>query len=523
MKTTKIALVLLAVCMQLGIMAQDSNIDWGTQVSAGGTDNAYIPMGWVDGKFYTIQIDGKEGSLLTIKDNMDLESQKVILTGQKKFETDMMFVYDGKIQMLYSEFEASEKTNYVRANSFTLLNKPGGMKLKKVAAVKVEANSEKSDFNYFLSQDSSTILIMHVYDMGNKDNAKVALQVANVKEEMAPVWDATVTLPYISKEFKVLTAAVNNAGQVIVVGAKRIERSKGDTFYETHVISFPKNSDDFEDKIVDLGNKYVSSIRAQFISDDELMVAGFYIEKEQNGSSTGLTGGFIEILSPGKFLGGDQLTREIDADVKDAITPSSGLAKLFGADELDNYSIQDMVLNPDGSGYVIAEQRYVIQSVESNMVTRTYYFNHLLAFRFDEKQEITWFSSVPKQQVTSVATPKLGPFWIWTGNMTRLGYKYNSYTAVEKEGKLYLLYNDHKKNGEARTLRETNTMSNKNTALATLVTIDENGEWTKEALFRGKDLDAILETSSSWPIPGVGFTISAEKGKDLQYGRLTLE
>ena len=65
-------------------------------------------------------------------------------------------------------------------------------------------------------------------------------------------------------------------------------------------------------------------------------------------------------------------------------------------------------------------------------------------------------------------------------------------------------------------------MSNKNKALATVAAIDADGKWEKTTLFRGKDLDVILETSSSYPLKGTGFTISAERGKNLQYGKLEL-
>jgi hypothetical protein len=526
MKTRILSLIVLIGMSQL-VQSQEHEIVWGTLAPAGAALDSYIPLGWVGNQYICIQMDRKTGTILTIKDNMDMVSQKVMLTGQKKFEADYIFMYDGKIQMLYSEFENGEKTNYVRANSFTLQNKPGGLKMKKVAAVKLESNSEKADFQYYHSQDSSKLLIVHVNDMGKKDDVRVAVQVVDVANKMESVWNEIVDLPYISKDFEILTGAVNNEGEVVLVGELKLEKSKGEYFHETHVINFNGAGGKFEDKALELEDKYISSLAARFLDDKQLLVAGFYVERRNNGSSAGLTGGFIEILETGRFLTGNQLVSEIDTDVKEAISPTSGLAKLLNNDELNRYAIQDLILNPDGSGYVIAEQRYMRQDLsDPKTVSRTYYFNHILMFKFDSDQQISWFSSIPKQQITTTSTLRIGfgpiSFYVWPNYLTRYCYKYNSYTAVEKDGNIYLLYNDHKKNGDARTLKETSTMSNKNTALATLVTIDEEGNWTKEALFRGKDVDAILEASSCWPMPGIGFVVSAERGKNLMYGQLNL-
>jgi hypothetical protein len=91
-------------------------------------------------------------------------------------------------------------------------------------------------------------------------------------------------------------------------------------------------------------------------------------------------------------------------------------------------------------------------------------------------------------------------------------------------GKIYVLYNDHRDNGDARTMKETKTMQNKKNANGVVVAIDAtDGSWDKSTLFSGKEVDVVLESSSCYPIPGEGFTISAEKGKDLQLGTLKLK
>ena len=116
----------------------------------------------------------------------------------------------------------------------------------------------------------------------------------------------------------------------------------------------------------------------------------------------------------------------------------------------------------------------------------------------------------------------IGPvsFWFFPGAMIRFAHKYNSFISIEKGDNIYILYNDNKKNGNARTIKDVKMMNNKNAAQATEVTVDKDGKWSKNQLFRGKDVGVILETSSSYALGDKEFIISAERGKKLQYGEL---
>ncbi len=507
------------------MQAQDPEVKWGAQTKDGGSTTSYIPLGWNSAHYYVVQIDGNDGYLMNIDADMNLESQTEMLSGSKKFEADIIFIQNNKIQLLYSDYESGEKTTYVRATTFNLKGKPEGAKLKKVASIEVEKSSQKEDVHYTFSADSSLLLITEELDMKKDEDAKICLTVINTTT-LETVWTSFAIFPYTDNNFTALSYAVEKNGNVLLLATIKGEEGKNLERYSTHMFSFSAKTKKFDEKPLDLDGKFVSSARIRFLSDTKMMIAGFYNDLTEKGKNEGIEGSFIAIADPSDLNSIDLHVKAMDFITKTSIVRTGAMAKFFDSDELNAYVIHDFNINPDGSGYVIAEQRYITTSDNGNSKTRTYYFNHLILFRFNEKNDVTWISTIPKVQVSSISTPVIGigpiSFWFFSGAMVRYAYKYNSFISTEKDGKIYVLYNDNKDNGDARTLKDVKAMSNKNKALATLVEVDENGKWEKTQLFRGKDLDVILETSSSYVIPGIGFTISAEKGKNLQYGKLEL-
>ena len=519
-------LLLLTTLFSLNLLkAQDMEVQWGLQTKDGGSSTSYIPLGWNAGHYYVVQIDGNDGYLLNIDSKMNLESQTELITGSKKFEADIIFMRDNKIHLLYSDYESGEKTTYVRATTFSLKGKAEGTKLKKVAGITVEKSTQKNDVKYFYSSDSSKLLIVEELDMKKTDDAQISLTVVNTTT-FETDWSTMSTIPYESGYFFPLSYAVEKNGNVMMLATIKGSEGKNMERYSTHMFSFAGKTEKFQQKELALDGKFISSAAIRFVDNEKILITGFYNDLTTKGKDEGIEGSFLAIADPVDLGSLDLHVKPMDIFTKTSIVRTGNLSQFFDADELNAYSMREINVNPDGSGYVIAEQRFMVQNDNGNLMTRTYYFNHLILYRFDENQEITWISTIPKVQVSSISTPIIGigpiSFWFFTGGMIRSAYKYNSFLSMEKDGNIYVLYNDHKDNGDAKTLKEVKPMTNKNKALATVAIVGQDGKWEKTQLFRGKDLDVILETSSSFPINNIGFTISAEKGKSLQYGKLDL-
>src|SRR5262249_46346731 len=149
--------------------------------------------------------------------------------------------------------------------------------------------------------------------------------------------------------------------------------------------------------------KFISSASIRFVDDRTAFITGFYNDLTDKGKNVGVEGAFIAIADPDNLDGLQLHTKDIDPEVKAAITRTGALASLFGADELNAYSIEDINVNADGSGYIVAEQRAIVQTEEQSAVLRTYYFNNLIIYRFDSNLDISWISTIPKQQSTTVS------------------------------------------------------------------------------------------------------------------------
>lgn len=498
--------------------AQDSQIQWGPASKFGDVQQSSIPLGWKDNHFYTVLVDNKSGFLLDLNKDLDVTKQTPLIVDWKKFDVDLMFLQNSEIKAITSEYSKEDKATMVYGSKFTLDGKITNINREVVLKVPVAKKGESSDIKYYFSEDTSTLLIVHEHDLSNDANAKITFSIIKTKD-LSVVYTAAVDFPYQDKMFALLTASVENDGRVILLSTIKGDEGKRLEKYSDKVFIFPPKSKVFTERDLKIEGKFISSARTKIIDHKYLMVTGFFNDLKESGKNEGVQGAFIAKVEIGKP---DQLsikTKDIDATTKAAITHTGGLSSMFQTDEMNAYFLRVINVNTDGSGYVIAEQRIVVERQEANSVSRAYYFNHLVLYRFNINQEIQWISTIPKIQVSSISTPKIGigpfAFWYFPGWMVRYCYKYNSFISMDNDGgDIFLLYNDHKDNGDARTIKDVKTMGNKNKALATLLKIDYNGKWTKEQLFRGKDLDVILDPAGCYGDKNE-LTISAEKGKTL--------
>jgi|GEM_PF-2027518 len=514
--------LLLGLSLSSTAFAQDYDLSWGTAAEVGSPTASYAPIGMYKGSYYSLQFSKGDGILIEVDKNNDVVGQKPLITSEKKFESELTFKRGDKIVIINSDFDSKTKTISIFASTYSFAGKLLTPKPKLLTTIKVERNNENNDIIYKLSADSSKLAIIEDHNMSDKDDAKFSVAVITT-DDLKEMWNNSFTAPYTDKDFGLLSFAVDNNGNMLLLSVisggegKRLEK------YSTRMLTIVAGSKSYEDKELKIEGKYISSGFISYANDGKLLITGFYNDLTSKGKDEGIEGAFMCITEIKDLGSPDLKMRKIDPSTKAAITPTGGWAKAFGADELNTYFIKDIKVRPDGSGYVIAEQRYVTINYGDNLQTRVYNFNHLIVYNFDTNQDITYISTIPKYQSTTASVPYFLGISIWTGSMTRFCFKYNSFEAIEKDGTIYIIYNDHRDNGDARTMKEAKGMTNKNKANGVIVAVDANGKWEKEALFVGKDIDVILETSSSYLIPGEGFIISAERKKDVQYGKVLIK
>lgn len=502
--------VTLLVCSTL--FGQSTKINWGEMEESGHTLDSYIPIGIYSDNYYTIQMGRKGGQLITVNKEMNIAAQKTIVTGQEEFEADLAFYRNGEIHMFSSEYESSTKTNFVRVTTIGMDAKITRTRMKKIAAVRVEKYNHRSDFNYYFSYDSSAVLMLHVHNTPYKDDAKVSFTVVDLAD-YSEIWGGTVKLPYEFIDFNPISVAVSPNGNVILLATIEGDKGKRLEKYSTRVFSF-KNSTKFTEAEIKMDDKFISNAVIESTFDGKLLLTGFYNDLHE-GKDQGIEGAFFGTANAETPENLELKTMKMDDRTIASIIHTGIAGKLAGQDQVNTYSLQEYKLRPDGSGYAIAEQRFYHISKLLDTDRRGYYFNHLIIFRFDKDKNIQWITAIPKIQSTFI--PDYGYI---NPSYVRFAHKYNSFVSLEKEGNIYILYNDHKKNSQAKTVKDVKMMSNKKAAQATLVTIKPDGKWAKKQLFTGKDVGVVLETSSSYVVDDNKFIISAERGKKLQFGEL---
>ena len=514
--------MVIGVLLTHAVFSQSYSLNWGNLSDVGHQSAAYSPIGLYQGNFYTVQFAKGEGILIKIDNNNKIVGQKELVAPEDRFEAELVFQRHEKIVFITSEYSPQSKTASVQALTFDFDGKLLTGKPNNLTTVKVEKNTEYTDIRYQLSPDSSKLLIIEDHNMSNFDHAKFTVSVINT-DDLKEIWTSSYTVDYSDLDFGVLSWAVDNGGNVLLLGVVKGENGKRLNKYSTRIFSIDAATQTSTNTELKIEGKFISSALIRFSSEGNLLITGFYNDLTESGKSEGIEGAFMCISD---VIGLDQLDlrlHKIDPTTKAAIAPTGGLAKLADADELNAYFIRDLVVKPDGSGYAIAEQRIIIDSYSGHSQKRTFNFNHLIVYAFDANQVVMYITSIPKSQVTAITPPSVMGFTVWTGAMMRMGFKYNSYIDCEKDGNIYVLYNDHRQNGDARSMRETKVMSNKNNANAVIVKITPNGKWEKTPIFVGEDIDVILETSSSMPIENAGFLISAERKKNIQFGKIIIK
>lgn len=159
----------------------------------------------------------------------------------------------------------------------------------------------------------------------------------------------------------------------------------------------------------------------------------------------------------------------------------------------------------------------MVTTTDSRGFTRTtyyYYYNNILAINVTGAGEISWFTILPKVQVS-----------------TNDGGKYSSFIATNRAGNIYLLYNSNPKNTSPKKKNPdkvyTSNMNKAQKAVAVLATINDKGELSQEELFssRGKDKKskAILRPKFHADLKTGETLLLAVYGKSYKFGMLNIK
>ena len=174
--------------------------------------------------------------------------------------------------------------------------------------------------------------------------------------------------------------------------------------------------------------KWLNGVDMQLKENGRIVVAGFV-----NSSRSFAINAFFNIEIDEKYEISANNYYRIDPEIISTFLPKESKKKV-----LENFYLRDILVQEDGSFYVIGEQYYKyldrVYDPRTNTTSTIEHFNYeyILTARFSETGELIWAKRIPKIQ----------------NSTNDYGY-YSSFTSYNSmQNEIYLIYNDYEKNLE---------------------------------------------------------------------------
>ncbi len=426
---------------------------------------------------------------------------------------EFCFESNGQIHLFCSFANRKLDKNYLfvqRVNATSL--KPEGS-LRKVAELSFVKRYRPGAFKYTFSRDSSHVMIYANTELRKNEPEKYGLTILD--QDMEEVWTKEVTLPYTESRFGVEDFAVDNDGNAFILGIKIAEKGeskrRGNPNYEYRILGYREDGTEVDEYEVKLGDMFLSDMKIDVSPKRDIICAGFYSEQ----GTFSVKGTYylridrktkeIEKMSAKEF-GIDFITMNFTQRQEEKAKRREAKGKNV---ELYEYDLRDIIPRADGGAVLMAEQYYVTvvcrTDPKTGATTCTYYYhyNDVIVVSIGKDGDIEWATKVPKRQ-TSVND----------------GGYYSSYVSMVTNEKLYLVYNDHKKNLEPGlkqgqfynfSLRDKN-------GVVVIASIDENGEVSRKALLSNAEISAITVPKLCKQVNRKQLLMYAKVRKGSQFG-----
>ena len=366
--------------------------------------------------------------------------------------------------------------------------------------------AQLAKFGVQLSTDKKKIGIVKFSSVQEGERIKVGYKLLDSDFKVS--WNGQVTLPYEKEFFDLSSYQIGDQGELILLGkAWKLERKvgvggkgktrvskqgKADPNYAYQLIVFSTKNKLLTQVNLALKGNYVTDVAMHYLQGkNQVYLAGFY--SEQWGGS--IRGSFTKTidLQQGEVVGDKK--KKFSAQFLELFLSKRKIRKLregeSGDYELDNFRLDNFTVKKDGSAVLFAEEYFVQMNTSSmtdangfvNTTTNyTYYYGDILVMYMSANGEVQWTAKIPKNQISFNDG---GPF--------------SSYLVDVEQDRLYMVFNDHPSN--IRRLQDgddVRKMGNPKSAVAVVVSIDNNGEMTRKELFSAKEADVVFRPKSSW-------------------------
>ncbi len=435
-----------------------------------------------------------------------------VFKGAGRFQTgnmERLFYLHEKFLLFTSCYNPDNQKFYAYMQSFS---ENGGSDSKPVLIDSIDSDGKrnKGSFDFVTSDDKSHILIFHHEPFDKYGNEKFSYKV--IDENQQVLWSKRMELPYKDKQFHVTRYRVDNQGNVFMLASidkdkENIARKK--PTYSYSILAYFYQQDQLKEYTMDLGDKFISDVTFNINPSGDIICAGFYSKS----SETSQSGTFYLKIDKNTKEVSERSVKEFE---KDFLLEFMSERKVERGRELYNFNIDHLLLHPDGTALMVAEQYYVDVVSYYNPASRSYnytynyYYNDIIVVSFDPKGGITLLKKISKYQHS---INDQGP--------------YASYVLVDAGDMLHFIYNDSPENihrPEAEIEHgHISGMNSPGRSVVVLVSMDMKGNTQRTQL-----LDNHAKKNTSWFKPKMNKKIDdhniilfSERGKYYRFGRVS--
>lgn len=546
MKKIILGLLICYACFQVSLLtaqplSKTANIDWSAEYSQ--PNNSFLSKiihSDANG-FYSLRVQGLgakrtkpsifveyyEKGAMKLKKSVKLE----LKYKNKRRDFEDVIIAGGNMYFLTSFNNQAKKKNYLFAQKVNLKTLRPSQKLIKLAEVETKNLYQEGGFRHHISKDTSKILIYTLLPKKKKNPERFSLQVFD--NQLNPLWNKEVRLPFNDEKFAVEEYKVDKAGNVYMLGVIYQDgvkvRRGGKPNYQYVILAYRNNGESVEEYKINLNQKFITDLTFRVAKNGHLIFSGFYSDR----GTYSVKGTYFFRLDPSSKEIYNKNLKAFDFDfvteyLSDAAYNKAKKNSKKGSPELYRYALDDLILRSDGGAVLIAEQYYVERRFNNNYYGYNpygvglggrfnnfydpynrfdedyeYYYNDIIVVNIQPTGEIEWTARIPKQQVTR-----------------NDGGYYSSYAMSIVKDKFYFVFNDNYKNYDPnKKPNKWHTYTGRN-SIITLAAIDKNGEVALNPLFADTEASITTRPKVCKQIGSKEMLIYGERGRNFRFGAL---
>lgn len=429
------------------------------------------------------------------------EEGKITFRETKKFKNKLYLISkmysrsDGNLKLFASDLDATTGTLGTHYEIFNYNFKEQG---------------DLDRYDFIMSRDSSKMALLLEYRTKKDEPVKTGFRIFN--EDLTTLWEADIVLPTSDKNTTITDYLVDNNGNIHLVVRIALDKSdreeKGTNVrYKYSLFSYFYETQTIKEYDLFLQNNYLTGLTLLQNKNNELIGSAFYTNEKTTSGIKGFLNFKLDLSS--YEIVNSQMNDFSDEFLKNFLTDRQ-VDKGRG---VRNFRTRYVFPTSDnGYAFVAEEFDYTVATYSSyNPQTKTtevktterWTFGDVVIFYVDSMGLTKEIGILKKQQYASATTSG------YTGH-GRDGFgtyhpaRYWGISAMMKDDKVYIVYNDNTKNTDPDA-EKLYVASNIKKCTTMLAIIGQGSEYSSSVLFKSRDKSAKYKSAI---IPRFNFTFS---------------